>query len=726
MGEMMVNANFLNTPDAVADTDFQIEDIAGLSRFFNRELSWLGFNTRVLEVAEDPNFPLLERVRMLSISAKNLEEFFVVRVAGLERMVSDENFTRTIDGLTAEQQLVEINQVTDVMMQQQQSCWTDLEEKLIAANIHRVLPDDLSDEERIWLENKYLDNVLPLLRPMRVGANHPFPFVPNATLTMVYRLMRPKKPEPMDVLLPVPLHVKSVYVLEPFEDGTSRVMFIQDLLDMFLEMLFPKCEILERSTFRLLRDSNIQIHEDADDLIGEFETALQQRSRGGVMRLFVADDMSKSLSNMVQNGCGVAPENVVKVNGVLNLADYSDLVLKRHPDLLWAEYHARQPERVRDFHGDIFAAIRQKDMLLHHPYESFDIFIDFLRQAVRDPYVLAIKQTLYRTSFESPIVEALIEAARAGKDVTAMIELKARFDEAANIRQARLLEQAGVQVIYGVPNLKTHAKASTVLRQEGDDLVAYNHIGTGNYHPLNAKVYTDMSLFTTNKAIGRDATKFFNYVSGGIEPRGLENLAIAPRNLKSKLLKRIDREAKFGAEGRIWVKLNSLVEDEIIDALYAASQAGAKIDLVVRGICALRPGVQGLSENIRVKSIVGRYLEHARIICFGNGFGLPSEKARVFMSSADWMYRNMCKRVETMAEITNKTVHAQIMSQIMEANLADERNSWVLQPDGRYLKHTKGRKRRFDCHRFFMEHPSLSGRGSVGAKDVPELVHGHD
>jgi len=721
----MVNTDFLN--DISQAVPFpSLENNDGSERFFNRELSWLEFNTRVLEVAEDIKVPLFERLRMLAISAKNLDEFFVVRVAGLERLVRAENFERTLDGRTAEQQVVEMSVAIDAMMQRQQTCWSTLSTTMAENCIERVMPDDLSDEERDWLEQKYLDSVLPLLRPMRVDAKHPFPFVPNATLTTAYRLMRPKKTEPMDVLLPVPIHVKAAYALEPFADGKTRFILIEDILDMFLEMLFPKCEVLGKCTFRLLRDSNIEIHEDADDMFGEFETALQQRSRGAAIRLFMSDCNSSKLCKAIQNGCGMDKDDIVTVRGILNLADYTDIITKRHPNLLWSEYRPRQPERVRDFDGDIFAAIKQKDMLLHHPYESFDIVIDFLRQAARDPYVLAIKQTVYRTSFESPIVEALIEAARAGKNVTAMVELKARFDEAANIRQSQLLEQAGVQVVYGVPHLKTHAKASTVLRQEGDDLIAYNHIGTGNYHPLNAKIYTDLSLFTCSKSIARDATKFFNYVSGGIDPRGLENLAIAPNTLKSKLIKRIEREATFGAQGHIWAKMNSLVEDQIIDALYAASQAGVKIDLVVRGICALRPGIKGLSDNIRVKSIVGRYLEHARIVCFGNGFGLPSAKARVFMTSADWMYRNMDKRIETMAEITNKTVHAQIMSQIMAANLADQSNSWVLQADGTYLKNTAGGKRQFDCHRFFMEHPSLSGRGSVGAKDVPELAHGHD
>lgn len=722
---MVVNADFLNSaakPAALVD----LENTEGPERFFNREISWLAFNTRVLEVAENPIIPLFERLRMLAISAKNLDEFFVVRVAGLERLVRAENFERTLDGRTAEQQLAEMADVIDAMIHRQQGCWAQLSTEMAQHGIERVMPGDLSEEERTWIEQKYLDSVLPLLRPMRVDANHPFPFVPNATLTMAYRLMRPKATEPMDVLLPVPIHVKAAYALEPFEDGKTRFILIEDVLDMFLEMLFPKCEVLEKFAFRMLRDSNIEIHEDADDMFGEFETALQTRSRGDVIRLFVSDMGKSKLRKVVQAGCGATNDAMVVADRILNLSDYADIISKRHPELLWADYHPRMPERVRDFGGDIFAAIKQKDMLLHHPYESFDIVIEFLRQAVRDPYVLAIKQTVYRTSFESPIVEALIEAARAGKSVTAMIELKARFDEAANMRQAQLLEQAGVQVVYGVPNLKTHAKASTVLRQEGDDLIAYNHVGTGNYHPLNAKVYTDLSLFTTNKAIARDATKFFNYISGGIDPRGLENLAIAPNTLKSKLLKRIEKEMNLGAQGQIWAKMNSLVEDEIIDALYAASQAGVKIDLVVRGICALRPGIKGLSENIRVKSIVGRYLEHARIVCFGNGEGLPSEKARVFMTSADWMYRNMSRRVETMVEITNKTVHAQVMSQIMAANLADQSNSWVLLADGTYAKNTAGGKRQFDCHRFFMEHPSLSGRGSVGAKDVPELTHAHD
>jgi len=722
MADRMIDADFLNAalpaPSVLANADLD-----GPRRFFNRELSWLAFNTRVLEIAENTDIPLFERLRMLSISAKNLDEFFVVRIAGLERLARADNHERTLDGRTPQMQLQEAEVLTADMMARQQICWGNLRSEMAAQQIKVVDPHSFDKADTAQLENIFIERVLPLLRPMQVNEKHPFPFIPNANLTLAYRLRRAKSTQSIDVFLAVPRHVKAAYHIYNDAQGSAQIVLVQDMIDMFLKMLFPKCEVLEKSTFRLLRDSNIEIHEDADDMIGQFETALQQRSRGDVMRLFLSGDATSELSAVIIHGTGARLDDVSFGDGTLNLADYSDLISKQHPDFLWPEFKARQPERVRDFQGDIFAAIRQKDMLLHHPYESFDIFIDFLRQAAADPYVLAIKQTLYRTSFESPIVEALIDAARAGKNVTAMIELKARFDEAANIRQAQLLEQAGAQVVYGVPSLKTHAKVATVLRQEGDDLVAYNHIGTGNYHPLNAKVYTDLSLFTCNKAIARDATKFFNYVSGGIEPKGLEAMYIAPKNLKSKLLKRIAREADHGDRGRIWLKMNALVEDEIIDALYTASQAGVKIDLIVRGICALRPGIKGLSENIRVKSIVGRYLEHARIMCFGDGHGLPSKKSRVFISSADWMYRNMGKRIETMVEISNKTVHDQILTQIMAANLADQANSWMLLPDGRYHKHNRTDQNLFDCHRFFMEHPSLSGRGSVGAKDVPQLGH---
>ena len=721
----MTQADFLKTPFP-APVEMPREVTAGTRRFFNRELSWLAFNWRVLEEATNPRVPLLERVRFVSISATNLDEFYTVRVAGLRELVREGNATPSHDGLTPAEQLVLINADARRLMASQQSTWNKLKRELETAGIQLVPRSRLTKRDRTFLEDHFLNKVFPVLSPLAIDPAHPFPFIPNTGFCLALELEREGDKRRLQALLPIPQQIDR-FVRLP---GGARFLPMEDLLLLHLNMLFPGYRDAGHCAFRVLRDSDLEVEDEAEDLVREFETALKRRRRGQVIRMKITQGAPESLKSLIMDELHVTEDEVVEVRGLPGIADIKELVLNERPELLWPSFTPRVPERVQDHEGDMFAAIRQKDMLLHHPYETFDMVIRFLNQAAADPNVLAIKQTLYRTSKDSPIVDALCEAAEAGKSVTALVELKARFDEAANIRQSRRLERAGAHVVYGFMQYKTHAKISTVVRREGDQLVTYTHYGTGNYHPITAKIYTDLSFFTCDAALGRDATKVFNYLSGYVQPEGLENLAISPISLKPRLLDLIEKESQYAAAGRpaeIWAKMNSLIDAEVIDALYAASQAGVKITLIIRGICGVRPGIKGLSENIRVKSIVGRFLEHSRIVCFGNGHGLPSKKARVFFSSADWMGRNLNRRVETLVEAKNDTVKAQIVNQIMAANLADEAQSWILQPDGRYLRELpEDRGDLFSCHRFFMEYPSLSGRGSAGAKDVPKLAHSFD
>jgi len=695
-----------------------------LNKYINREISWLKFNLRVLAEASNIKNPILERLKFLSIAANNLDEFFMVRVAGIYNQIKDKVSFLSHDGLTSEKQLERIIIKTKKLLSTSNEAWSNLKVNLSKEGILFASYRDLNKSEKVKLNKIFRENIYPILTPLIIDPSHPFPFIPNKGHFLVMLLNKRNKNKKFFATILIPQNVERFINISNKVD-VQKYLSIEHVISNYVNYLFPGYHLNKYTSVRLIRDSDIEFEEEAEDLIMYLEKALKKRRRGRIVKLEIRSNADPLLKKFVYKKLDVTEDEVYEMDSFVGVHQIDQIYNKKNTNLVFRSFNPRQVERLKQFNNDYFATIKAKDFIVHHPYETFDAVIQFLMQAAEDPNVIAIKQTLYRTTFDSPIVKALVLASEKGKSVTAVVEVKARFDEETNISLASILEKAGVQVVYGFIKLKTHAKASLIVRKEKSKLVSYVHLGTGNYHPINAKIYTDLSFFSSDKIICEDVEKFFNYITTYAEPKKLKKIILSPLFLRTKLYSLIDQEIENKSKNKnaeIWIKLNSLVDRAMIDKLYEASNAGVKIYLFVRGICCLKPGIKGLSENIIVKSIVGRFLEHSRIYCFANGEMMPSRSNLAFFSSADLMTRNLNRRVELFIPIENSTVHEQVLDQIMLANYKDAENSWFLKSDESYEKINVTAEDNFSAHSYFMKNPSLSGRGSSINLSMPEKL----
>ena len=695
-----------------------------LNKYINREISWLKFNLRVLAEASNLKNPTLERLKFLSIAANNLDEFFMVRVAGIYNQIKDKVSFLSHDGLTSEKQLERIIIKTKKLLSTSNEAWSNLKVDLSKEGILFASYRDLNKSEKVRLNKIFRENIYPILTPLIIDPSHPFPFIPNKGHFLVMLLNKRNKSKKFFATILIPNNIERFINISNRAD-IKKYLSIEHIISNYVNYLFPGYHLNKYTSVRIIRDSDIEFEEEAEDLIMYLEKALKKRRRGRIVKLEIRSNADPLLKKFVSKKLEVTEDEIYEMDSFVGVHQIDQIYNKKNINLVFKSFSPRQVERLKQFNDDYFATIKAKDFIVHHPYETFDAVIQFLNQAAEDPNVIAIKQTLYRTTSDSPIVKALVSAAEKGKSVTAVVEVKARFDEETNISLASTLEKAGVQVVYGFIKLKTHAKASLVVRKEKNKLISYVHLGTGNYHPVNAKIYTDLSFFSSDKIICEDVEKFFNYITTYAEPKKLKKLILSPLFLRTKLYSLIDQEIENKSKGKnaeIWIKLNSLVDKAMIDKLYQASNAGVKIFLFVRGICCLKPGIKGLSENIIVKSIVGRFLEHSRIYCFANGEMMPSRSNLAFFSSADLMTRNLDRRVELFIPIENSTVHEQVLDQIMLANYKDAENSWLLKSDESYEKIKVTADDNFSAHSYFMKNPSLSGRGSSINLTMPEKL----